>query len=830
MKFKNLRNDNEGIALAIGFNLAVANLEYFYNHIHGKKNVDISKIISANRTHNANEKLADFIWHEAKFKLFYKTPEKTLQNNLTIIIKRLNNLRNYYSHFCHSDEVLKIGKDEVDLITKLFNNALAFEKDYSEEIILFENNSFTKEGVIWFVALFLYKFQAQQLFPHISGFKKNTGLYKSKHKLYSFYCSDFKNTNVKNDDPDFEHFLQIIQYLNRNPFANENEDNFRKTNMFIHFVVKFFDDFNVFPEIEFLKKERYNNLNEDDTKNEISENNVYQYLINRNNIFFEWNIDNFNYKIEDNNQTKKLKGIIGYQTLVYLVYAAFLKPNYSIISDEVKKFYTTYNKLLEDINNFNNYLKDIEYVGEQNLPKVIRAKIEDTNDKVTLKQKVLNRIEFILFQLNNNQNGLNRNGKPLRPYDKIAIVTDYINSELTDSQKNENIKKSKTKFNAVKYKEIMSYIRYYKRDKETLIKILKNERWKFKSKIIKLLEDNSSLEELFLSVTDLTRGKYTDLKKEVENNKTNISEFAKVLNVKKTKERKIDNSYLTGIKSNGIALPAEFIKRKLLKINKNIFNYILEDEKLKKTIPLNEHFYSLKENSRKLNEKRTEERRIKIEDKLLSRIAMEYLLESNRFQEIQNILPKGVNNLTQKKYLISLNIKSKIYKIEIKSKSYHLIKRIYKNKLLENILETLPSDISKISFNELNYMEQKYNKDRYEFLKDIFNFEKNIISKNKSEINTMKKKFTQNHIGEKKYFYLSFNKIIELAEKIKIELKNAEEIKELRNAALHNFVSKVSKSKIEDEWNRILKQGNNRVDNKKVNIFFSKLDYYNSKE
>ncbi len=830
MKFKNLRNDNEGIALAIGFNLAVANLEYFYSHIHEEKNVDISKIIAANRTHNANEKLADFIWHEAKFKLFYKTPEKTLQNNLTIIFQRLNNLRNYYSHVCHSDEVLKIGKDEVDLITKLFNNALAFEKDYSEEINLFENNSFTKEGVIWFVALFLYKFQAQQLFPHISGFKKNNGLYKSKHKLFSFYCNDFKNTNVKNDDPYFEHFLQIIQYLNRNPFANENEDNFRKTNMFIHFVVKFFDDFNVFPEIEFLKKERYNNLNEDDKNNEILGNNVHQYLINRNNIFFEWNIENLNYQIEDTNK-KKLKGIIGYQTLVYLVYAAFLKPKYSIISDEVKKFYTIYNKLLEDINNFNNYLKDdIEYVGKQNLPKVIRAKIEDTNDKVTLKQKVLNRIEFILLQLNNNLNGLNRNGKPLRLYDKISIVTDYINSELTDSQKNENIKKSKTKFNAVKYKEIMGYIRYYKRDKETLIKILKNERWKFKSKIIKLLEDNSSLEELFLRVTDLKKGKYTDLKKEVENNKTNISKIAKILNIKKTKERKIDKSYLTGIKSNGIALPAEFIKRKLLKINKNIFNYILEDEKLQKTIPLNEHFYSLKENSLKLNEKRTEERRIKIEDKLLSRIATEYLQQSKRLREIQGIVSTGVNNLSQKEYFISLNIKSKIYKIEIKSKSYHLIKRIYKNKLLENILETLPSDINEISFNKLNNMEQKYNKDKYEFLKDIFKFEKTIISKNKSEINTMKKKFTQNNNGEKKYFYLSFNKIIELAEKIKIELKNAEEIKELRNAALHNFVSKVSKSQIEDEWNRILKQGNNKGDNKKENVFFSKLDYCNIKE
>ena len=813
VKFKNLTDINEGAALAIYFNLAVANIEIYYNKITQSK-LKITDIISK-RESKTNEILADFIWDESKYRFYRKVPPETLKNNLTIILTRLSNLRNYYSHVYHSEKVLEFGNDERDLINKFFNNAAANVKSDFGDIQLFNDEIITKDGVVWFLSLFLYNYEAQQCYYNIHGLKRNDDKYKPKRNLFSFYSQEYKTEELKTDK-EFLHFHKIIQYLNRNPFSNPEEDGFRKTNKFIHFAVKYLDDFNILPGITFLKK-----------KDAVYEN-EYQYLINRNNIFFEWQ-DKFNYSHIDKDKIrkpKKLKGIIGYQSLVYLIYAVLIKDN-NITLDEIRKYFQEYITILDNAKDGNEI--DQKLVKDRHLPKIIISKIKSFENKYELKEKVIKRIDFILDEIQKNGKGLNRNNKKLRPFDKISVVMKFINDSLTETQDSEKTKKAKAKFGVNKYKEIMGYVRFYNRDKQKLISILRSGRWKFKNEneIFDLLENNENLEELFTTVTEINKTLFNNLKNEAENGTEKINEIAKILSIKNLSERNIDDIYISGIKSNGIALPADFIKNQIIKNKNSVFYDILEKKNMPATIPLNESFYSEPEDlisntdnqelKKKVELQKRKAKEHHTEDILLSSIAIKYLGKSERFETFKNILSKGVNNIWENNYSIDVVINEKRITIDFSSKSTHLFERLNKNRLLIEILKPF-QDGAKISISDLVLMEQRYHKDRKEFVHNLIKFEEKVYTDNKAEIEQEESDF--NLKNKIRYFYLSFNKILDYAKKRKFDLY-FKLTKDLRNAAFHNLVSSFSYKNVVIEWNRLLKSRKKEEKITNKNIFFN---------
>jgi len=97
-------------------------------------------------------------------------------------------LRNFYSHHVHNDNVKILSNGEKPLLEKYYQ--IATEATGSEEVrleIIENNNKLTNAGVLFFLCMFLKKSQANKLISGISGFKRNDTAGQPRRNLFTFF-------------------------------------------------------------------------------------------------------------------------------------------------------------------------------------------------------------------------------------------------------------------------------------------------------------------------------------------------------------------------------------------------------------------------------------------------------------------------------------------------------------------------------------------------------------------------------------------------------------------------------------------------------------------
>lgn len=188
----------------------------------------------------------------------YKVKEK-IKNSAGEILK---NLRNYFSHHFHKQDLLIFSKDDkVRIVMERAYERSKYEKkkNLQEDISIEFPDLFEKEGkittagVLFFVSFFVERRFLNRLMGYVEGFKKTEGEYNITREVFATYCLR-DSYSVQAQDKDAVMFRDIMGYLSRVPTEsfqrikkpqkqNESRLSERKTDKFISFALNYLEDY-----------------------------------------------------------------------------------------------------------------------------------------------------------------------------------------------------------------------------------------------------------------------------------------------------------------------------------------------------------------------------------------------------------------------------------------------------------------------------------------------------------------------------------------------------------------------------------------------------------
>lgn len=201
---------------AIFFNLAFFRIAGLVNHLLGKK-YEANKstlekefdswLKNANDTKNDKvfSKLRDYLWKgfmtNKNSSGYVITPED--RKIIIEALEKLNEIRNFQSHYWHDNVVLCFSPELKKHILRLHEDAkLSFMKDYSKELLDYESackerplfkthegkDYITKDGKAFFLSFFLTRGEMARFLQLHKGYKRtDTNEFKIKHLVYRFY-------------------------------------------------------------------------------------------------------------------------------------------------------------------------------------------------------------------------------------------------------------------------------------------------------------------------------------------------------------------------------------------------------------------------------------------------------------------------------------------------------------------------------------------------------------------------------------------------------------------------------------------------------------------
>lgn len=205
----------------------------------------------------------DWFDEETRKLIYEKEEENKIKQEIQKAAgEKLNNLRNYFSHYLHTPDCLIFTKNDPlrIIMEKAYERALFEERKKQEEDIsiefpkLFEDdNKITSGGVIFFVSFFLERHILNRLLGYIPGFKDTRGEYNLSRKAISAYCLKGSHS-VRTPDHDAVMFRDILGYLSRVPTEhyqrikqpqkrNQGQLSERKTDKFITFALNYLEDY-----------------------------------------------------------------------------------------------------------------------------------------------------------------------------------------------------------------------------------------------------------------------------------------------------------------------------------------------------------------------------------------------------------------------------------------------------------------------------------------------------------------------------------------------------------------------------------------------------------
>jgi len=118
----------------------------------------------------------------------FKDVTKNAKGEIDCLLLKLRELRNFYSHYVHNDNVKVLSNGEKPLLEKYYQ--IAIEATGSEGVkleIIGGQNKLTDAGVLFLLCMFLKKSQANKLISGISGFKRNDPTGQPRRNLFTYF-------------------------------------------------------------------------------------------------------------------------------------------------------------------------------------------------------------------------------------------------------------------------------------------------------------------------------------------------------------------------------------------------------------------------------------------------------------------------------------------------------------------------------------------------------------------------------------------------------------------------------------------------------------------
>jgi hypothetical protein len=115
----------------------------------------------------------------------FKDVTKNAKGEIDCLLLKLRELRNFYSHYVHNDNVKVLSNGEKPLLERYYQ--IAIEETGSEDVkleIIGSQNRLTDAGVLFFLCMFLKKSQANKLISGISGFNRNDPTGQPRRNLF----------------------------------------------------------------------------------------------------------------------------------------------------------------------------------------------------------------------------------------------------------------------------------------------------------------------------------------------------------------------------------------------------------------------------------------------------------------------------------------------------------------------------------------------------------------------------------------------------------------------------------------------------------------------
>lgn len=114
---------------------------------------------------------------------------KDARVELEALLLKLVELRNFYSHYVHTDNVKILSNGEKPILEKYYQIAIEATGSKDVKLEITEGaNKLTDAGVLFFLCMFLKKSQANKLISGVSGFKRNDAAGQPRRNLFTYFC------------------------------------------------------------------------------------------------------------------------------------------------------------------------------------------------------------------------------------------------------------------------------------------------------------------------------------------------------------------------------------------------------------------------------------------------------------------------------------------------------------------------------------------------------------------------------------------------------------------------------------------------------------------
>jgi len=424
----------------------------------------------------------------------FRDVTKNAKGEIDCLLFKLEELRNFYSHYVHTDNVKELSNGEKPLLERYYQIAIQATRSEDVKFELFETrneNKITDAGVLFFLCMFLKKSQANKLISGISGFKRNDPTGQPRRNLFTYFSAREGYKAL----PDMQkHFLlfTLVNYLsNQDEYISELKQygEIGQGAFFNRIASTFLNISGISGNTKFYSyqskriKEQRGELNSEKDS-------------------FEW-IEPFqgNSYFEINGH----KGVIGEDELKELCYALLVaKQDINAVEGKIMQF-------LKKFRNTGNLqqVKDDEMLEIEYFP----ASYFNESKKEDIKKEILGRLDKKIRSCS---------AKAEKAYDKMKEVMEFINNSLPAEEK---LKRKD-------YRRYLKMVRFWSREKGNIEREFRTKEWSkyFSSDFWR----KNNLEDVYKLATQKNAELFKNLKAAAE--KMGETEFEKYQQINDVKD------------------------------------------------------------------------------------------------------------------------------------------------------------------------------------------------------------------------------------------------------------------------------------------------------
>ena len=335
----------------------------------------------------------------------FKDVTKDAKMEIDCLISKLIELRNFYSHYVHTDTVKGLREGERSVLERYYQIAIEATGSETVKFAITHNNKLTEAGVLFLLCMFLKKSQANKLISSISGFKRNDDEGQPRRNLFTYYSVRDGYKVV----PEMQKHFLLFQLVNHLVKQDENIKKLQQSNdigkgSFFHRMASTF--LNISGIMTDMKFYSYESKRLKEQRGDFKpEGGCFTWIEPfQGNSYFS---------------IKEHKGVIGEEQLKELCYAMLICNKNKYAVEQIEEFAKAFSKAGSE-----SAINESEILDKSYFPANYFAKSESGSPK----KRILGRLKKVIESYKNN-------GAKAKAYEKMKEVLEFINNSLPAAEK-----------------------------------------------------------------------------------------------------------------------------------------------------------------------------------------------------------------------------------------------------------------------------------------------------------------------------------------------------------------------------------------------------------